>query len=152
MRIAVVVVCGLLLSGCADYYYHLLGEDAWPHEDNSLYTRLGGQPGVKRLVGNWLDNAAADRRISALFSHVDMAHLKATVSEQICVETGGPCVYTGRGLTDAHTGLVISNADFDAFLDNLHKAAAAQSIKPRDERHLDSILNSMRGQVVTVAR
>lgn len=150
-RIAAVIACSLVLAGCSDLYYRWIGEGNWPHEDNSLYSRLGGRPGLNRIVDGWVMAAYADPRINRLFTHTDLAGFKGTLVEQLCVKTAGPCVYTGPGMIDAHVGLVISKPDFDAFMEDLRTTLDAQRVHPKDQRLLFSVLKPMRAQVVEVA-
>ena len=51
-----------------------------------------------------------------------MADLRRLVIEQLCAATGGPCTYTGRSMEEAHSGLNLTDADFDAFVDDLVRA------------------------------
>jgi hemoglobin len=151
MRMAILMT-GLLaiLPGCADIYYQALGEDRWPHEDGSLYHRLGGKEGVADNIDGLMQTVAVDPRISDRFAHADIPKFKGVLAEQICVVTGGPCVYTGPGMRDVHVPLVLSNADFDAFLEDFRISLHVNHVEPDDEEELMGLLEAMRGQIVSV--
>ncbi len=153
MRFVTLIAVGVLaasVSGCANYYYDLIGRGEWPHEDNSLYSRLGGQQGVAAMVDGWVDAASADPRIKGQFAKVDLTRFKAVLAQWVCVNASGPCVYTGPGLIDAHTGLAISEADFNAFIDDLKKNLEAKQVSTDDQEQLLSLLQTRRGSVVQV--
>ena len=142
---------GVAVSGCADFYYDILGEGGWPHDQYGLYDDLGGSAGVHAVVDGLVDTAAADPRLGSAFAKADLPHLKATLAQQICTVSGGPCVYGGLGMADAHAGLVIDGAAFDAFLDDLKKSLAANHIDDRDQQRLIDRLRPMRAKIVTVS-
>jgi hemoglobin len=147
-RLSFALVVAVLTGGCADYYYELIGRGGWPHEDYGLYSRLGGREGVDRVVDGLAETVTADPRINHYFAKTDMPRFKAKLSEQICVKTGGPCVYTGYGMKDAHAPLVVDQAAFDAFLDNLDKSLVANHVNDRDRQRLLDILAPLRSDIV----
>ncbi len=150
IRLLSVCLVASSISGCADFYYDVIGRGAWPHEDDSLYSRLGGESGVNTLVNGWLDTAAADPRIGTRFAGVDMAQFKAVLTQWLCVQAAGPCVYTGPGMIDAHTGLAISDTDFDAFIDDLKTNLNANRVPTDEQKELLALLAAKRGAVIAV--
>ena len=75
-----------------------------------------------RAAFDFVGNVAADARINSFFAHTDIARLKRLLVEQICAGTGGPCSYTGRSMPEAHRGMRITDAQFDALVQDLVKA------------------------------
>lgn len=75
----------------------------------SLYQRLGGYNAIRAVVDQTIKNVAADQRINRFFAHADVGRLRRNLADQICVATGGWCVYTGRDMVSAHTGMDIRN-------------------------------------------
>ncbi len=114
----------------------------------SLYTRLGGVTAIRAVVGDFLGRVAADARINAFFRGVDLDSLKAKLTDQICEATGGPCRYTGKGMREAHADMQISDADFDALIEDLAGALDHAGVGPNEERELLHALNGFRGQIV----
>ena len=77
-----------------------------------------------------------------------MADLRRLLIEQICAATGGPCEYTGRPMEEAHSGLNLTDADFDAFVEDLVRAMDSQKVPKDLQKQLLGLLGPMRPQVV----
>jgi hemoglobin len=96
-------------------------------KEKSLYERLGGKPAITAVVDDFVARVAADRRINRFFANTDITPFKARLVDQICEASGGPCKYTGQDMQTAHQGMGISNADFDALVEDLVAALEPQS-------------------------
>lgn len=143
MKIAFLALFAACLSGCAGSATH----PAPPAKD-ALYVELGGTPGITQVVDLFLTRLNADARINTLFAHVDHADLRRLVIEQLCAATGGPCVYSGRSMEEAHSGLNLSNADFDAFVADLVAAMNDAHVAKAGQQKLLALLSPMRPQIV----
>jgi len=62
--------------------------------------------------------------------------------------TGGQCVYRGRTMREAHTGLHISNAQFDALVEDLVAPLNRYGVPEREKGELPGALGGMRGEIV----
>ncbi len=91
-------------------------------KEPSLYDRLGKKAGITKVVDDFVGNVGADTRINQFFAHTDLNHLKMELVNQICEAAGGPCKYTGKTMKDAHRGMGVSTADFNALVEDLVKA------------------------------
>jgi len=116
--------------------------------DKSLYERLGGLDAIKAVVNDFVDNLAADPAINARFVNSDMANLRQKLVEQICAATGGPCTYSGKDMVTVHTGMKISDAEFDALVGDLKKTLDKFSVPEREQSELLGALGGMRGDIV----
>jgi hemoglobin len=115
----------------------------------SLYERLGGLPGITAVVGDFLQNVAADDRINIRFATADIPDLRQKLIDQICQATGGPCHYTGQDMKTAHAGMNIAGADFDALVEDLQKSMTKLGVPAKEQSELIAALGSMRGDIVT---
>ena len=115
----------------------------------SLYTRLGGREAIRAVVGDFLGRVAADRRINAFFRGVDTEELAGKLTDQLCQVTGGPCRYTGKPMREAHADMKISDADFDALVEDLAGSLDHFSVGPNEVRELLGALGGLRRQIVT---
>lgn len=79
-------------------------------------------------VAKILEVVAADARINGKFADADLVVLQGLFVEYVCVETGGYCTYTGRDMATAHTGLEITQAEFDAFTEDIYLACDALGV------------------------
>jgi hemoglobin len=90
-----------------------------PAGDQVLFNQLGGHAAVQAVIDGMLVNVAADSRINAFFASTDLDNLNRLLVEQVCEATGGYCVYSGRDMLTTHTGLGITEADFNALVEDL---------------------------------
>ena len=119
-----------------------------PAQQKSLYDRLGGKDAIVAVVDDFVGNVAADNRINHFFGKTDIPRLKKNLVDQICQATGGPCVYTGRDMVTAHSGMGVSNADFDALVGDLVKTLDKFKVPEKEKGELLAILGPMRPQIV----
>ncbi|MGV8844766.1 MAG: group I truncated hemoglobin [Pseudomonas sp.] len=116
--------------------------------DDRLYRALGEQPGITRIVEGMLLNIARDERIVRHFENIDIVRLRDKLVEQICVEAGGPCTYTGASMEESHKGQNLTRSDFNALVENLQHAMDAEGIATPAQNRLLARLAPMRGQVI----
>jgi hemoglobin len=114
----------------------------------SLYDRLGGQPAITAVVDDFVANVAADSRINGFFARTDIPRLKKNLSDQICAGTGGPCTYTGRDMRSAHKGMNITDAQFDALVEDLVKTLDKFKVPAKEKGELLAVLGPMKPQIV----
>jgi hemoglobin len=134
----------LALAGCAGPAV----QPSTPPAKDALYRELGGSDGIRRVVDVFFARINGDTRINTLFRNVDHDDLKRLVNEQLCAATGGPCTYTGRSMSEAHSGLHLTDADFDAFVADLVAAMDQVRVPKASQAKLLALLAPMRGEVV----
>jgi hemoglobin len=117
--------------------------------EKSLYDRLGGKDAISGVVDDFVANVAADTRINAMFANADIPNLKTKLVDQICQATGGPCTYTGKNMKDAHTGMNIKEADFNALVEDLKKSLDKFNVPEKEQSELLGALATMKGDIVT---
>lgn len=88
----------------------------------SLYQQLGGEAGIARLVSATIVEVHGDARISELFAETDDAYFQARLEEFICQIADGPCEYLGLSMPDAHSGMDISEREFNYFVEDFERA------------------------------
>jgi len=114
----------------------------------SLYDRLGGQPAVTAVVDDFVGNVAADNRINGFFARSDIPRLKKNLVDHICQGTGGPCTYTGRDMKTAHKGMNITDAQFNALVEDLKKTLDKFKVPEKEQGDLLAVLGPMKPQIV----
>lgn len=114
----------------------------------SLYTRLGGLDAIRAVVADFHGRMMADARISSMFRGADAEDFKGKLTDQICQATGGPCVYRGRSMRAAHTGMNITNEQFDALVGDLVAALNHFNVPQPEQSELLGILGGLRGEIV----
>lgn len=136
-------------------------------QKRTLYERLGEAEGVKQIVNDFVDRAVADPRTnwerkgikrggvlgiggqSAEWKPTpdNIAKVKHHMAQFIAVASGGPAEYQGREIKEAHKGMKISNAEFDASIGALKASMDALRVGNEEQKELISILESARPQI-----
>jgi hemoglobin len=117
----------------------------------SLYVRLGEMPAIEAVIDKFLANVVADARINARFAHMDsaaVAKLRGHLVDQVCNATGGPCQYTGKDMVTAHTGMNITEVEFNALVEDLVKALDELGVQEAEKGELLGALGGMKGDIV----
>lgn len=114
----------------------------------SLYERLGGKPAITAVVDDFITNVAADQRINHFFANTNATRLKLLLVEQICAGTGGPCTYEGRSMQESHHGMGVTDADFNALVEDLVKTLNKFKVPQPEQQELLGVLGPMKGQIV----
>ena len=117
--------------------------------DDGLYADMGGQPGIDRLVDTAVDNYLADDRIKATFDQSNMDRIRMELKDQFCQVAGGPCIYKGHNMVAAHKGLHLTNADFNALVEDLQTAMDSCGIAFSTQNRFLARLAPYQRQVVT---
>jgi hemoglobin len=68
---------------------------------------------------------------------------------QICQGTGGPCVYTGRSMKEAHAGMGVRSGHFNALVGDLGKTLKKFKVPAHEQKELVAILAPMKKDIVT---
>jgi hemoglobin len=123
-------------------------------KDKSLYDRLGGKKAITAVVDEFVSRVAADDRINHFFKLTAsdperLASFKGKLVDQICQATGGPCQYTGKDMKTAHAGMGISDADFNALVEDLSGALDKFKVDAKKKGELLRALGSMKSDIVT---
>ena len=116
--------------------------------EKSLYDRLGGKPAIQAVVDDFVANVAADARINRYFANANVPRLKAQLVDQICEATGGSCKYTGQNMKDAHRGMGITDAAFDALVEDLVKTLNKFNVPQKERGELLGALGPMKKDIV----
>jgi hemoglobin len=140
------VFCVGLLAFGAVFSLSAGGHDA-------LYKSLGGKKAIVAVVDEFVGRVAADTRINGYFKDTAsdpkrLAAFKMKLVDQICEATGGPCKYTGKSMKDAHAGMGITSADFNALVEDLVGALDKFKVKEADKNALLGALGSMKSEIV----
>lgn len=116
---------------------------------DTLYADLGGQAGIDRIVDLSVDYYLTDDRIKATFEESNIDRVRAQLKDQFCQIAGGPCVYKGHSMEAAHKGLKLTNADFNALVEDLQMAMDKVGVSFPVQNRLLARLAPMQRHVVT---
>lgn len=118
----------------------------------SLYKRLGGYDAIAAVTDDFIGRLATDKKLSKFFvglSDNSKARVRQHVVDLICATTGGPCVYLGQDMKTAHKGLNITEAEWQASVDDFTATLDKFGVKQRERDELFAILNKVKPDIVT---
>jgi len=130
------------------------GQEQPKVEKPSLYDRLGGVYNIATVVDDLIDRVMGDPRLNAnprvIEAHhrVSPAGFKYYVTEMVCGATGGPQKYTGRTMKDSHQALMITAAEWQAFLDDFQQTMDKFGVPQTEQEELKAIVDSTRADIV----
>lgn len=121
----------------------------------SLYDRLGKHEALDGIVDDLMGNVLADNRISRLFDKAkkDKDHAKqlhARFVGELCVLAGGTdCNYDGKSMKDAHKGMGITEAQWNAFVEDLTIALKTHGVDDALSKELlDAMVQQTKADIV----
>lgn len=117
--------------------------------DDRLYQELGGRDAIQRFTNDFYARLLQDERLAPFFDGINMQHLRRVLADYFCVVAGGPCVYDGVGMKDAHAHLGIRKGDFNALVEHLQKAMDAAGLPFATQNRLLARLAPSHRDIVT---
>lgn len=115
----------------------------------SLYQQLGGKSVINALTEKLVNRLFNNTEIGFLFndSESDREDLIKHISAQICLKTGGGCLYEGRDMQETHSGLDIRLSEFDIFVQEFIAAMEDVNISFRLQNQVLALFSVMRDDV-----
>lgn len=111
------------------------------------YERLGGMPGISRVVDAFYDKILADDRISQFFVDVDMERQRRHQAALVAFAVGGPR-YSGRSMEQAHKGMNLQPAHFDAVVEDLVAALEQCGVGQQDINTVVETVGTLRNSIL----
>ena len=85
----------------------------------TLFDRIGGEEGVKRLVSDFYDRVLDDPELEPFFETTPMEKLRAMQYEFFATALDGPVAYSGQPLHYVHQGRGITSRHLTRFMNHL---------------------------------
>ena len=117
----------------------------------SLYKRLGGYDALAAVADDFIGRLANDPQEGRFFKTHNQEGLKRIrqhVIDFLCVATGGPCVYTGQDMKAAHTGLHITEEDWNISVKHLVATLDKFKVPEKEKGEVLSAISSLKGDIV----
>ena len=87
-------------------------------------------------------------RVDEAHHRVPPAGFKYLVTEMLCWAAGGPQSYTGRSMKEMHKDLMITAAEWEAFLDDLQQTLDKFAVPQAEQAEIKAIIDSTRADIV----
>ena len=147
-RIGVAIFVCLLFAGCAS---NTSAQSPAASSTPTLYKRLGGYDAIAAVTDDFIGRLASDKQLARFFGGVSadsQKKLRQHVVDQLCEATGGPCIYTGRTMKTSHTGLGISDSDWQLAVKHLVATLDKFKVPEKEKNELLAIASSLKPDIV----
>lgn len=124
-------------------------------EEKSLYERIGGYKAVAAAVDHLVDNIYVNQTLNknpalkAVHDLNERAAFKLILATWVIENTGGPKVYIGRPMDQAHAHLSITPREFDVILHECKETFYQLGVPEKEMGELMAGLEAQRKKVVT---
>jgi len=116
------------------------------HPD-TLYARLGGEAGVRRMLVAFYGRILADPEIAPFFTHTSMDKLLHMQNEFFNTALDGPHEYTGGDLARVHANRGIGIRHFTTFVQHLVTTLREVGVKEDDVHDVVYRVSTLRRSV-----
>ena len=117
-------------------------------DDDGVDDKADGTDAIRAAVSVFYDRVLGDPELAGWFAGVDMHRLRRHQTAFLLFALGGVEMYRGRPLHEAHAGLHITDAAFDATVEHLLFALNDVGIAPDVVAHLRGRVEQTRSQIV----
>lgn len=120
-------------------------------QQKSLYDRLGGYNAVAAVTDDFIGRLANDKQLGKFFvghSTDTLKRIRQHIVDQLCMATGGPCVYTGRDMKTSHAGLGITEDDWNVAVKHLVATLDKFKVGQKEKDELLGALTALKKDIV----
>lgn len=124
---------------------------AFAQQQPSLYQRLGGYDALAAVTDDLLGRLIADPQLKRFFPGLSVdsqKRLRQHFVDFLCSATGGPCLYLGRDMKTAHTGLGITEADWTAAVKDLAATLDKFKVPDKEKNEVLAAISGLKGDIV----
>ena len=97
----------------------------------SLFDKLGGTKSIEAVVDEFYKRVLADTELRPFFAKTNMTWLRMRQVQFFTQALGGPALYKGKGMKEAHAKMTIGQHHFDLvalhLVDTLKSLSVAQA-------------------------
>jgi hemoglobin len=116
----------------------------------SICDAIGGAPSVTAAVDQFYTRVLADPELEGYFVDSDLRRLKAHQRRFIATALGGPEIFSGRSMKDAHAGRGITGVHFDRVVSHLAETLAELGLPADTIGEIASALLPLRTDIVEI--
>jgi len=119
--------------------------------EKSLYERLGGYNAIAAVVDDFAGRMIADKQLGRyLIGHCTNSKKKfrQLIVDMLCEATGGPCTYTGRDMKTVHTGLGITESDWQVNVKLLTATLDKFKVPQKEKEEVFAAVSGLKPDIV----
>ena len=117
----------------------------------SLYKRLGGYDAIAAVTDDFIGRLATDPQEGRFFKGLStdsQKRVRQHVVDFLCNATGGPCLYLGRDMKTAHTGLGITEEDWNISVKALVATLDKFKVPDKEKSEVLGAVSGLKGDIV----
>ena len=118
------------------------------NETAALYEAIGGRAALAAAVEDLYQRLLGDPAVAHYFAGIDLERLMSHQRAFLGYVLGGPETYEGRPMAEAHSGLGITDQDFDRVCQHLLETLRSLGVGEALTQRLAQNLEALRGQIV----
>lgn len=120
-------------------------------QNKTLYQRLGGYDAIAAVTDDFMARMGGDPQVNHFFGGISadsQRRLRQLIVDLLCQTSGGPCLYTGRTMKQSHTGLKITEADWNEAAANLTASLDKFKVPARENNEVLAIVTNLKPDIV----
>jgi hemoglobin len=119
--------------------------------DQSLYLRLGGYDAIAAATDDLLERLLNDPLLKDYWkgkSQESFRKDRQLIVDYLVSAAGGPAFYMGRDMRTSHTGLNISEREWELFMDHSRAMLDHLQFAPREQDEVLDFLTGLKVEIV----
>jgi hemoglobin len=119
--------------------------------EKSLYERLGGYDAIAAVCDDLLERLFSDPQLQGYWrghSENSLRRERQLLVDYIAEAAGGPVYYLGRDMKTSHTGLRISESDWDVMAGHLAATLEKLQVPAQEQQEVFAFGTSIKGDIV----
>lgn len=120
-------------------------------QKKTLYQRLGGYDVIAKLVDDFLPRLLKEPKVASMITglaETSRMRNRQLIVDQLCKETGGPCLYIGRTMEASHQGLGIDAALWEFSQKAFGETLDANKIGEPERSEVLALIEKLRPEIV----
>ncbi|GGA44481.1 group 1 truncated hemoglobin GlbN [Kroppenstedtia guangzhouensis] len=117
-------------------------------EVRTLYDKLGGNTAIRAVVNEFYDRMINDPVVSSVFDGVDLVSLRKHQAQFLAYALGGPVKYDGSTLRESHTGLNITDRQYEATIRHLNATLRKLNVELEDRAKIEAFIRSVKPFII----
>ena len=116
----------------------------------TLYQRLGGYDALAAVTDDFIGRLIGDPQLKRFFegfSNDSKVRIRQHIVDFLCAATGGPCKYTGRDMKTAHTGLGITENDWNVTVKHLTATLDKFKVPDKEKNEVLQAIAAQKGDI-----
>jgi hemoglobin len=120
-------------------------------KSETLYARIGGYDVLAAVVDEFLQTLATDPQMERFGSAMNLERRKRNrqlTLDYLAAVAGGPTLYLGQDMKQAHAGLAINANEWKIAMDHIERALAKFKVPERESKELLALVDGLKGEIV----